>query len=50
MKKISAYYLENKKVLFLKNIQFKPLSLNRPREFKQMVFAFPIFNEGFGFA
>ena len=48
MLEISAFYLEKQKSFIPKKIQFKPQSLNWPREFQQMVFAVPIFSEGFG--
>ena len=48
--KVSAFYLEKQKVLFLKKYDLGPsLYLNRPRKFQQIWrFAVPIFREDFG--
>ena len=47
MLNFSAIYLEQQKSFNLKKIQFKPQSLNRPRQFQQMAFAVPIFSAGY---
>ena len=48
MLKISAFYLEKQKSFLPRKIRSKPESLNRPKQFQQMAFAVPIFNDGFG--
>ena len=44
MLKVSAFYLERQKVLFLKRIFFKPLSISKQ---KNALFTDPNFSEGF---
>ena len=47
--KVSAFYLEKqKKVLFLKNIFFKHLSLNISQSAQKVALAVLVFNESFG--